>query len=107
MPQVPLDKSDKTLSEYRNIRDQYYALVPPRLIRLPPATALASLEGQAYLLSNLLEEVRFPQPEDGYRRLFWRGVLRELELVLSSIHGRKEMPEDEEEDVGISNFHLV
>lgn len=109
MSHLPLGQSRDIMLELRDIRNQYSALVPPRLIAFPPATALASLESQTYLLSNLLGESRFPQPEDGYRRLFWRMILRYLELGLETAHAEKgrdegHMVEDEEDDVDLSTL---
>lgn len=81
MPSYSLEEAIST------IRDQYFALVPARLLRLPPPPTLASSAGQAHLARLLLDERRFPQPEDGYRRLFWRSMLRELESGLRDLEG--------------------
>jgi hypothetical protein len=80
---MPSDGRD--VSAFTCLRQQYFALVPARLLRLPASTTLACLEGQAYLISRLLGEIRFPQPEDGYRRLFWRTMIRELEAGLREL----------------------
>lgn len=69
-----------------DLRAQYFALVPPRLIRLPPASSAASAAVQRYLLTHPLDESRWPQPEDGYRRNFWRLMLRQLEVGLEELH---------------------
>lgn len=60
------------------LRRQYFALVPPYLLRVPAAVELASAEGQAFLVSRVLES-DLPSPEAGYQRTFWRRVLPVLE----------------------------
>lgn len=84
----------------RDLRNQYFALVPPRLIhqryQVSPYN-LASVDGQHYLLTALLEEPRFPQPEDGYRRTFWRGMMRDLEEGLRDINDQEDMILGEDE----------
>lgn len=74
----------------RLLRQQYFALVPARLLILPSSTTLAKSEGQTYLVQRVLEEESIPQPEDTYRRNFWRVVLRQIEHGLSELQGDAE-----------------
>lgn len=67
------------------LKRQYFALVPPRLIDLPAPETLITEDTQSYLLEELISPQTLRQPEDGYRRLFWRKVIDGLEDGLSRI----------------------
>lgn len=92
------------------LRRQYFALLPPRLITLPSAPILSSLNGQAFLVDRLLQlsdnsalpeaegepsmsRTRLKEPESGYKRLFWRKVVQGVEDGLGEV--------DEEEQVSL------
>ncbi|WOO85566.1 Protein-lysine N-methyltransferase EFM3 [Vanrija pseudolonga] len=60
------------------LRRQYFALVPPYLLRVPAPAELASADAQQFLVSRVLES-DLPPPEAGYQRTFWRRVLPVLE----------------------------
>lgn len=65
--------------ELERICAQYFALVPPYLLRLPSSPALAQPESQRYLVDRLLEEDRYAAPCAGYRKSFWRYLVGQLE----------------------------
>lgn len=60
------------------LRRQYFALVPPYLLHIPPPQLLA--ENQEWLVSNLIT-TRYP-PESSYRRQFWRKLLPQIEASI-------------------------
>ncbi|TXT07172.1 hypothetical protein VHUM_03342 [Vanrija humicola] len=60
------------------LRRQYFALVPPYLLRVPAPAELSSADAQAFLVAHLLESA-LPAPDAGYQRTFWRRVLPVLE----------------------------
>lgn len=70
------------------LRRQYYALVPPYLLRLPPSEVLAGTENQKFLVTRILEDPEFAQrpPEATYRKGFWRKIVTELEEGVKEIH---------------------
>ncbi|KAL1405442.1 hypothetical protein Q8F55_009074 [Vanrija albida] len=70
-------------SPLETLRRQYFALVPPYLLRVPAAAELSSSEGQAFLVCALLESP-LPAPDAGYRRTFWRRVLPVLEAGVAA-----------------------
>lgn len=59
------------------LRRQFFALVPPYLLRIPDSQVLASPESQQWLVDELIAANRLP--EAGYRRVFWRKVLPVIE----------------------------
>jgi hypothetical protein len=66
------------------LRRQYYAHVPAYLLRIPPAEALRSAEGQAALV-NLATDESPPLPEAGYRKSFWKRVLPAVEASFENV----------------------
>ncbi|KAL7421805.1 hypothetical protein Q5752_003576 [Cryptotrichosporon argae] len=72
------------------LRRQYYALVPPYLLQIPPPAALASPGAQARLV-GLLDGL---QPEPGYARGFWRRV---LPVVEDGVRARSEAGDEDAE----------
>jgi hypothetical protein len=90
------------------LRRQYFSLLPPRLIDLPPAATLSSIDGQTFLVEQLLQipstseashaakspAMKLQQPENGYKRLFWRKVVQAVEDGLGEV--------DDDEAVSLS-----
>ncbi|WVW83866.1 hypothetical protein I302_105888 [Kwoniella bestiolae CBS 10118] len=74
------------------LRRQYLSLYPIYLISLPPSQILAAEQSQQYLVNQLLGE-RY-QPEDEYRRKFWRKVVDGMEVGLREL-GDEDLEIDE------------
>ncbi|WWC61828.1 uncharacterized protein I303_104413 [Kwoniella dejecticola CBS 10117] len=83
------------MDDLDRLRKQYFSLFPVYLITLPEPQVLASTDAQRYLVSKLLlleDEGALEsegstrrggrQPEDGYRRNFWRKVVDRMEIGL-------------------------
>lgn len=73
------------------LRRQYFALVPPYLLHLPPAALLSPPDAQQWLVSNLVTAPHAPEPN--YRRQFWRKLLPAIEAGIP----------DGDEDVVVSD----
>nr|XP_019010914.1 uncharacterized protein I206_04219 [Kwoniella pini CBS 10737]OCF49695.1 hypothetical protein I206_04219 [Kwoniella pini CBS 10737] len=69
----PLDK----------LRRQYFSLYPIYLINLPEPEILVNVNNQNYLIDKLLGNKI--QPEDEYRKKFWRKVLDFMEIGLKKL----------------------
>ncbi|KAK4689063.1 hypothetical protein P7C73_g1024, partial [Tremellales sp. Uapishka_1] len=68
-------------SSLTTLRRQYFALLPPYLLTLPPSSVLSLPSSQRYLIDHLLSDPYLSafQPEAGYRRTFWRRIIAVLE----------------------------
>ena len=67
-----------------SLRRQYYALLPPYLLNLPPPDLLIAQESQKWIIEHILNDAVLAStpPEKGYSKLFWRKVVKELEKGL-------------------------
>jgi hypothetical protein len=95
-PPDPPERLKRPIASLQSLREQYYALVPPYLLRLPPAEVLGTEEAQTFLVAGILcdEAGELPGPEVGYRRGFWRrvvGVLEEGVGVLRKVNPELEL----------------
>lgn len=75
--------------ELLSLRRQYFSLYPPSQLSLPSSTSSLLAKHQSYLSSHLLEE-RYPQPEEGYQRKFWKVIVGRLEEELGGEEAGRE-----------------
>jgi hypothetical protein len=87
-----VEESPSDLSE---LRRQYFSLYPAIFLRLPSTSNLSSSAGQQYLIDHILADERLSvkgkEPERGYRKQFWKRVMKDLE---AGVEARVEVGED-------------
>lgn len=75
--------------EIQTLRRQYFSLYPPSQLSLPNPSASLLAKHQSYLISHLLED-KYPQPEEGYQRKFWKVLVGRLEEELAGESAQRE-----------------
>ncbi|WRT66322.1 uncharacterized protein IL334_003277 [Kwoniella shivajii] len=85
--------SSSTGDELETLQKQYLSLYPLYLLSIPLPKFLVEMQNQHYLIDELLGE-RY-QPENEYKRKFWRKVLQVMEMGMKEV---EEEGEDENEN---------
>ncbi|EIW70698.1 hypothetical protein TREMEDRAFT_61209 [Tremella mesenterica DSM 1558] len=74
---------------------QYFALVPPYFLHLPPPLILIQPDNQECLIQHIFQS-SLPEPGPTYRRQFWRRIVGYLEDVL-----RRHTNEDDASEIDV------
>ncbi|WWD02929.1 hypothetical protein V865_000972 [Kwoniella europaea PYCC6329] len=88
-----------TLTTLEILRRQYLSLYPLYLISFPDPSLLADPQSQIYLIDKLLGESY--QPENEYRRKFWRRVVESMEIGLKELESQLDFSEEERDELEI------
>ncbi|OCF60565.1 hypothetical protein L486_00200 [Kwoniella mangroviensis CBS 10435] len=88
-----------TLTTLESLRRQYLSLYPLYLISFPEPSLLANPQSQKFLIDKLLGESH--QPENEYRRKFWRRVVESMEIGLKKLESQSEFSEEERDELEI------
>ncbi|WVQ67717.1 uncharacterized protein L199_005921 [Kwoniella botswanensis] len=85
-----------TLTTLEILRRQYLSLYPLYLISFPAPSLLADPQSQEYLIDKLLGESH--QPENEYRRKFWRRVVESMEIGLKELESQLEFSQEDRDE---------
>lgn len=81
--------------DLKELRRQYFSLYPAVFLRLPSSSNLSSSVGQQYLIDHVLADKKLSakgkEPERGYRKQFWKRIMKDLE---AGVEARVEAGED-------------